>query len=97
MSRHTSYNSSADVRVPDVEQHIVQQARSTARPRASRHFDEDDDRRLRRLSQFVTSRGRQDDTSMDTRSLISLASDLVQVLDRPASNNEQTNRPARVY
>ena len=103
MSEHTaSHYSYNDERVPDVEQHIVHQSRSTApsnsarnaRPRTSRQQN-DDDRRLRRLSQFVTSRGRQDDTSMDTRSLLSLASDLVQVLDRPASNEGQTDRPSQ--
>ena len=53
MSKHTaSHYSYDDDRVPDVEQHIVQQARSiapgnsasNARPRSSRHFDEDDRR-----------------------------------------------------
>ena len=103
MSRHTASNySSTDMRVPDVQQHIVHHTRSRAlsnsarhanRPRSSRHIEEDD-RRAQRLSQSFISRSRQDDT-IDTGSLLSLASDFVQILDRPANNNGQRIRPTQ--
>ena len=94
MSRHTSYYSSYDMRVPDIEQHIVHPrsgapsipARNANRPRLSRHMDYDD-------SQSVTSRGRQYDSSMSSSRLLQLAGYDKQVPNRPANALQQESRP----